>query len=372
MSSSLRLGKLFGIPFGINYSWFIIFAIVTASLALGYFPSEYRHWSPLQSWVVGIATSLLFFASVVAHELAHSIVSIAFGIPVKSITLFLFGGVSQISREAARPRSELIMAAAGPATSLAIAAFFGAISFITSGFSEHLSALAAWLGIINVALALFNMVPGFPLDGGRVLRAILWGMTGNYKRATRIASLSGQGVAYLLIFAGVYLMLRGNLPNGLWLMLIGWFLENAASASYRQVELREALQGYKAAELMTQDCPSVPRDLTLGDLVRRHIFLTGRRCFLVSGDGRLEGMVTLREVKKVPQERWDTMTVAQAMLPAEKLHVARYDEDALTILERMDEEDINQMPVTKDGEVVGMIGRDNLLRFIRTRSELRM
>lgn len=372
MSASFRLGKILGIPIGVNYSWFIIFAIVTLSLAGHYFPNNNPGWSPITYWVVGIATSLLFFASVVVHELAHSAVSIAGGTPVKSITLFIFGGIAQIGREAASPLSELLMAVAGPLTSLGLAAFFGVLWVLARFLSEPLEALAGWLALINLSLGLFNMLPGFPLDGGRVLRSLLWWLTGNFRRATRIASLAGQGTAYLLIFGGILIIFRGNWLDGLWVAFIGWFLENAAEGSYRQVLLRDSLAGFTAGDLMSSECLSVPSHLSVGQMVREFILPKSSRCFLVTQEGLLQGIVTLHDIRGVPQSRWETTPISAVMTPLERLKMARLDEEATSLLERMDEADINQMPVVHQGKVVGMVTRDRLLRYIRTRTELRI
>lgn len=372
MGSSLNLGKVLGIPLAINYTWFIVFFLITASLALGQFPHEYPLWSPAEYWTLAVITSLLFFGSVLVHELTHSVIALANGIPVKNITLYVFGGVSQIAREATSPLSELVMAAAGPASSLVIAGLFWGLGALVGKSSQHLAALTQWLANINLVLGIFNLVPGFPLDGGRVLRSTIWLATGNYGRATRLATMAGQGIAYLFIFMGIIMIFTGNWVSGLWIAFIGWFLENAASSSYRQAVLREALQGYTARDVMAQDCALVPRGMSMGELVRDHILRSSRRCFFVASGERLEGMVTLHNIKNVPQDRWDSVTVGEAMIPLEKLKVARPTEDALAILERMDEGDINQMPVVEDGKVLGMIGRDNLLHFIRTRAELGM
>ena len=350
MGASLRLGRLFGIPLRLHITWFVIFVLVTVSLSLYEFPNRYPFWPSGQYWVVGIATSLLFFASVLVHELAHSLIAIHSGIPVKSITLFVFGGVAQIAREADRPGVELVMSAAGPVMSLLIAALFTGLWVITRGISEPLSALGMWLGRINLILAIFNLMPAFPLDGGRVLRSLIWGATGNYRRSTRIASLVGQGIAYLMIFVGIMLVFGGNLPFGLWIAFIGWFLANAASASYRQVVFRDSLKGFTASDLMTRDCPSVASQLTLRELVQDHILRTSRRCFLVTENGQLGGIVTLHNIRGVPQQRWDTTTIGQVMTPIEKLKMVHPNDDALGILERMDGEDVNQMPVVEEAE----------------------
>lgn len=370
MNASLRLGKLFGIPLELSYTWFFIFAMVTLSLATYYFPSNYPLWSPTAYWLVGLATSLLFFASVVAHELAHSLVARARGIPVRSITLFIFGGVASITREARQPGGELLMALVGPLASVVLAGLFGALWLLTRGVSQPLAALARYLGWINLSLALFNLIPGFPLDGGRVLRSIIWWLTGDIRQATRLASLVGQGVAALFIIVGLGMTVTGRWANGLWLIFIGWFLENAAVRSYQQLVLRQALKGVTVAEVMSRDCVTVPAKTTLTRLVYDYLLDTGRRCFFVADEGKLRGLLTVHNVKGVPQSRWDEVTVAQAMVPYDALKKASPRDDALDVLERMDEEDINQMPVVEEGRLVGLVGRDRLLHFVRTRLEL--
>ncbi|MDP2952784.1 MAG: site-2 protease family protein [Chloroflexota bacterium] len=371
MKSSFKLGRIFGIPLGINYTWFIIFIIVTVSLALYYFPSRF-HWSPLAYWIVGIITSLLFFGSVLAHELAHSLLAVRSGIPVKEITLFIFGGVSQISREATRPSTEMALALVGPLSSVVIALFFWVIGIAAAGSSEPVAAIAGYLAFINLLLAAFNMIPGFPLDGGRALRAGLWWARGDYRGATRVASLMGQGVAYLFIAAGLLIIfLSRDFFTGVWLAIIGWFLENAASSSYQEAVLRNALRGFTVRDLMNRDYLSVPPSLTLHAMVNDYFLTTIRRYFLVSQGDRLLGLMTLHNVKEVPRQRWETTTVGEVMTPADKVEVARPQEEAIETLERMDEENINQMPVVEGEKILGVIARDSLLHFIRTRAELR-
>lgn len=370
MPSSISLGKVFGIPIGFHFSWFIIFVLITLSLALAVFPQEYPSWAVSTYWIVGLITSLLFFASIVAHELMHSIVALNRGIPVKSITLFVFGGVSQITKEASDPRTEAVMAAAGPLTSLVLAGVLYVIFLGTQNVYQPVAAISQWLSTINLLLALFNFIPGFPMDGGRVFRAIVWGITGNYRQATHVASIVGRTVAYLFILIGILIIFTGNFLSGLWLAFIGWFLENAASSSYRQVELRDALKGFKARDLMTSDCSFVQPDTTLKDLVYQQILPSSKRCFLVQEDGQLDGIVTLHNVRDIPQTRWDTTDVKDAMTPFDKMKTVPPDEEAMAVLERMDAEDINQMPVVQDGRVVGMIARDSLIRFLRTRADL--
>jgi len=372
MGRSFQLGRLFGIPFRLDYSWFIIFFLVAVSLSYLYFPTQYPLWHPAMYWVMGVATSLLFFASVVAHELAHSLVSIRGGIPVKSITLFIFGGVAHVGREAARPAQELKMAAAGPLASLAIAALFYFISWLSAPFSVHLAAMAWWLALINAILAVFNMIPGFPLDGGRVLRSIVWMVSGDYMQATRIASFSGYGVSFLFLAGGIVFIILGGWINGLWLMFLGWFLNNATRMSYQQAKLRHALKGFTAQDVMTQDCPTIARDLTIMRLAQGPLLTTASPCFLIAEEGRLKGLITLRQIQGVPRQAWDTTTVGQAMTPVESLSTVKPDDEAVAVLERMNEENVSQVPVVSEGRVLGMILQGNLIRLAQRLRDLKM
>ena len=373
MGRSFQLGTIFGIPFRVDYSWFVIFLLVTTLLSLSYFPTRYPLWGQAEYWVVGIATSLLFFASVLAHELSHSLVSMRTGIPVKSITLFIFGGIAHIGREAEQPGNELKMAAAGPLCSVALCGLFAGIWWLTRDFSEHLSALAWWLAVINGILAAFNMIPGFPLDGGRVFRAIVWMATGSYMRAIRIATLTGVGVSYLFILAGVFMMffLVGGLFNGLWLILIGWFLNGAAKKSYQQTTLRDTLKGFTAKDVMTRDYPTVPRQLTIKELVQGQLLLTKGSWFLVTDGERVEGLLTLRRIREVSREEWGVTTISQAMIPVAELKVATPSDDVVSVLDRMIEENVNLVTVVEEGRVLGVILRDDLIQFAQRLQSLR-
>ena len=365
MGNAFNLGKLFGIQVRLHYSWFIIFLLVTLSLV--------PNWSQSLSWVIGIITSLLFFASVLAHELAHSLVGRANGIPIKSITLFIFGGVAQMTREATKASAELKMAAAGPVCSLAIGGLFGLIWLFTKDAAASVAEVTGWLAIINVTLAAFNLIPGFPLDGGRVFRSLMWRFSGNYQRSTRIATRLGQGVAYAFILGGIlWMFLLRDWLSGLWLMLIGWFLQGTASMSYRQAQWREALHGLTASQMMTSEYVVVPPGITVSQLVREHVLPRGYHLFLIAEGDRLRGILTMHNIKSVPQSKWDMTQVEQIMVPPERLKVASPDQDALSIAEKMDENEINQMPVVSEGRVMGLVTRDNLLRFLRTRTELRI
>lgn len=373
MGRAFQLGTIFGIPLRVDYSWFVIFVLVTVLLSLSYFPDSHPLWSEAAYWIVGIATSLLFFASVLAHELAHSLVSIRTGIPVKSITLFIFGGISRIEREATQPGHELKMAAAGPLCSLFLCGLFTAIWWLSEGFSDHMAALAWWLAVINGILAAFNMIPGFPLDGGRVFRSIVWIVSGSYMRATRIATSAGLGISYLFIVGGIFMLffLVGGQLNGLWLILIGWFLNSAARRSYQQTKLLATLKGFKAKEVMARDYPTVPRHLTLKELVQGQLMLTRGSWFMVTDGERIEGLLTLRQVKEVPQEEWDVTTIGQAMIPVAELRTAAPSDDATSVLELMSEDSVNVVAVVDGGRVLGVILRDDLIQFAQRLQSLR-
>jgi Zn-dependent protease/CBS domain-containing protein len=369
----IRIGRILGIPIFLHPSWFIIFVLITLSLTTQ-FRQQHPQWSEAQHWLVGILTSLLFFGSVLFHELSHSVVALRYKIPVVSITLFVFGGVAHIGREPSSAKQEFNIAVAGPLSSYFLAgAFYGLTLFFP--YAELLGALAAWLAWTNFALATFNLVPGFPLDGGRIFRAIVWGITKDYSRSTRIAARGGQLIAYSMILFGVWRALTGQFVSGLWLAFIGWFLLTAAQESVAQVAVREALVGLRAADVMNREVPTVARDSTLEEY-SGEVLRTGRRCHLVVGDGRLLGMMNVPALNKVSREDWPTTSIQAVMIPREKILWAAPEEPLLSLLERLLAADVNQMPVvaTTDGaegaHVVGMVTRDSILRVIQTHMEL--
>jgi len=365
--SGIRIGEVFGIPIYLHPSWFIIFLLITLSLRTQ-FTSEHPAWTPPQRWALGIITSVLFFASIIFHELSHSVVALRYKIPVNSITLFVFGGVSRIERDASNARQEFNIAIAGPLSSLFLAGCFWLVSHYLHG-NEMIASASSLLWWINLLLAIFNLVPGFPLDGGRILRGITWGITGDFDKATRIASNVGRVFAYFMILAGVWRALNGNWVGGLWTAFIGWFLLSAAQESIAQVTIRNTFTGVRAEDIMTRDIPTVPRDISLEEYLQE-VLRTGRRCHIVTGAGRPVGLVTLHAVRNVPRDEWGVTSIQAAMLPLDKLHSASPDEPALGVLERMQSEDINQMPVISDGQIVGMIGRDTILRALQTRLQV--
>lgn len=371
--SGIRIGRILGIPIYLHPSWFIIFALITFSLATQ-FANQHPRWSQAQHWSLGVLTSLLFFGSVLFHELSHSVVALHYRIPVASITLFVFGGVARIGREPSRALQEFNIAVAGPVSSYMLAAGFWLLGRAFPS-SEMLTALAGWLAQINAWLATFNLAPGFPLDGGRILRALVWGRTGDYTRATRVASRGGQLLAYALIVAGIWQSLTSNFVGGLWLAFIGWFLLTAAQESYAHVAIRGALEGLRAADIMSRELPAVGRATSLEDYVHE-MLRTGRRCHLVMEDGELQGLMTVHALNRVPREDWAVTSVQAAMVPRAQIRLAAPEEPVLALLERMQSEDINQMPVVADsgspgaGRVEGIVTRDSILRVIRTRTEM--
>jgi Zn-dependent protease len=369
MRGNISLGKVFGIPLRLHYTWFIIFAWVTYLLVFYILDQNY----PIEQRIIwGILTSLLFFASIITHELAHSILAIRNNISVKEITLFVFGGVSQITKEATSPRAELLIAIVGPLTSLALAGIFYGLHLLLATVNQVLAASSMWwLAWINVVLAVFNLIPGFPLDGGRVFRALLWHRTHDYHRATRIATKAGQGIAYALIAVGIVSIFAPFLSwlNGLLLIFIGWFLRDAARASYQQVLLRDALIGITARQVTDYGCPLIPPHMNLTELVEQYIWPTGRSSFLISWGAELEGMVTLQQIKKVPRDRWAITSVQDIMTPASKLKVAYADQDILSVLQEMDGESANHIPVMEAGKAIGVINREDIARFLRTRAD---
>jgi Zn-dependent protease/predicted transcriptional regulator len=373
VSPGLRIGRILGIPIYVHASWMIIFVLITMSLAMQ-FTQEHPQWTTVQHWSVGIATSLLFFASVLFHELSHSVVARFYKIRVISITLFVFGGVARLAREPTKPIQEFNIAIAGPIASLVLAfGFYGLASFFP--YAQMVGALAVWLWQTNAALALFNLLPGFPLDGGRIFRAVVWGITKDFARATTIAGMSGKVVAYGLIVFGAWLgITKGQWTSGLWMAFIGWFLLNAAQESVAQVAIRETLSGLHAADVMSHEVPTVARDISLEEY-GQEVARTGRRCHLVTTDDRLVGMMNVNTLNSVPRNEWGNMSVQGAMIPREKILWARPEEPLLGLLERLVSADVNQMPVVSDTEndgahIIGMITRDSILRVMQARSEV--
>lgn len=371
MTANIQLGRILGIPIGLHVSWFLIFALVTWSLATGFFPSEYPELGIAAYWVLGAVTSVLFFASVLVHELAHSIVALRHGIPVRSISLFIFGGVAQIGEEPKTAGAEFRIAIAGPASSLLLGVFFGVLYLIDQPIS-YLAAPSLWLMRINFTLAIFNLIPGFPLDGGRVLRAAVWSLTRDYFRGTQVAAFAGQIIAFGFIGVGLLVVLTGNFFNGIWLVFIGWFLQNAAASSYAQSSLQHSLRGVRVAQVMSRECAQVPADMSIYDLVEERVLGAGQRCFFVAENGRLRGMLSLRDFNQVPRNDWQRVRTEQAMVPLERVAHVQPDTELMTALKIMDDAQVNQVPVMLGDQIEGVLSREQILRYVRTRAELGM
>jgi Zn-dependent protease/predicted transcriptional regulator len=364
------LGRILGIRIGLDYSWFLIFALFTWLLAQSYYPVKFKNWPSLLYWFMGVLTAIMLFASVLLHELGHSLVTLRYKMPVRSITLFIFGGVAQIGAEPPSAIAEFLIAIAGPVVSLTLAAFFYAVQPVVSGI-QPLLGLARYLVYINLALVVFNLIPGFPLDGGRVFRAVVWAVTKNMRRATLIAATVGRVFGFFFIFLGVLKVFAGNIGSGLWMALIGWFLDNAASAQVHQVISQGLLEGHKVSQAMSTNCPAVPGDLTLQQMVDEHILVGSQRCFLITHGQDTVGLMTLHRIKEVPRREWATTSVAEVMLPLEQLKRTDPDTELWTALQQMDRDGVNQLPVTRDSQVIGMLSREDVITFLRTLQELR-
>jgi Zn-dependent protease/CBS domain-containing protein len=363
------IGRILGIPIGLDYSWFLVFGLLTWMLASSYYPAEFRSWSVPLYWVMGAVTAIMLFVSVLLHELGHSVIALRYNVPVRSITLFIFGGVAQIGGEPPSASAEFFIAIAGPLVSLALALVFSVVKPAVAGI-EPLWGLAKYLAFINMAVVLFNLIPGYPLDGGRVFRAIVWALTKSMRRATFIAANVGRFFGFLFIFAGVWEMFGGNLGGGIWIAFIGWFLDSAASAQLQQVMFQSLLAGHTVRQAMSGRCVTVPADVTLQQLVDEHILSGGQRCFLVHRNDHTVGLMTLHRIRQVPRAAWMTTTAAQAMLPIQELKCIGADTGLWTALQLMDRDGVNQLPVVTDSRVVGMLSREDVISFLRTVQEL--
>lgn len=385
----LPVGRIFGISIQIDWSWIFIFLLVTLNLALGAFPRLHPDWGPLLVWGVSLVAAILFFVSVLLHELAHSLVAKAQGMDVRNITLFLFGGVSNIQREPPSPKAEFLIAVVGPITSVVLGSIFLLIGGMTAPgvagtvedpsrvFAQFgpLTTLLLWLGQINILVGLFNLLPGFPLDGGRILRSILWKLTDSLRKATRWASWAGQVFGWLLILTGILMVFGVRVPifgtglGGLWLAFIGWFLNIAAQQSYQQLIVQDILEGVPVSRLMRSEVPSAQPDASISDLVHERIMGTDEHAFPVLEGDRLVGLVCLEDVRKVPRETWDTTRVSEIMTPAERLTAIGPNEDSGEALSELGEHDVNQLPVVQDGRLVGLLRRRDILRWLQLHSE---
>lgn len=376
MEGSFRLGRVSGIVIGVHYSWLLVFGMTAWQLATHYFPERLPLAGPTVYWPAAVLAALLLFGSVLVHELAHSLVAVSRGIPVRSIILFIFGGVSNMESEAERPIDELVMAVVGPLASFALAASFWLVQQGLLAFPDPpvvAATLTGYLAVVNALLGAFNMVPGFPLDGGRVARSLLWWATGNLRSATRVAAYVGRGIGLLFVVGGLALTFGGLPLNGLWLVLIGWFLENAATMSLRQVALREQFAGVLVRDVMNREPETVPPDTSVRDLVYDYILGRNVRTLPVvdpAAHDQLLGLVTLSDVREVPEERWTWVRVAEVMAGSEGLRTVGPFEPLGRALRLLGDGDLNQVPVVADGRLVGLVTRSDVIRYLRIREEL--
>ena len=362
---TIPIGRVLGIPIDLDYSWFLIAALITWMLAVSYYPIEFKGGTSIEYWVMGAVTAVLFFASIVVHELAHSWVALRYKVPVRRITLFIFGGVSQIAGEPPSAGAEFLIAVVGPLTSFALAAVFFLLEPLLVNITPAL-AVAKYLALINGLLGLFNLVPAFPLDGGRVFRAIVWGANKNFRRATLIAASTGRFFGFLFIIWGVWQALRGNVANGLWIAFIGWFLESAAGAQVQQQMVQGLLGGHKVSEAMGNACTHISGDITLQKLIDQEVLTHGRQCFLVDQGDRAVGLLTLHNMKEIPRPSWTTTTAAQAMTPVEKLTKIDPNAELWTAMEKMGRDGTNEMPVMLGDNLVGMLSTGDIVKYLHT------
>lgn len=370
MKGSFRLGRVAGIEIGVHYTWLFAFALITWSLANGFFPAQYPEWRGGTYWITGTVASLLLFASVLLHELGHSLVARWLGYPVESITLFIFGGVSKIKGEASAPRHEFWIAAVGPGTSLGLALLFWVVLRIFTFESSPVGAVVSYLALINLLVGLFNLIPGFPLDGGRVLRSIVWRATRSVDRATRTAAIVGQAFGWALIAFGIYqAVFADNLLGGVWMALIGWFLNNAAEASRRESVTRSVFQGVTVRDVMDHSAPAVEPGVTVESVVMNEFLQGGHRSVLVSEGGGLLGIASLSDVRKLARDRWPTTRIAEIMtkMPLKTIEYGAGINDALQLLA---ENDLNQLPVMDGDACVGMLKRGDLIKQLQLRQAL--
>lgn len=376
MQAQIRLGRIWGIELGLHYSWLVIALLVTLSLG-AHFRELNPAWGDGVVWAVATVTALLFFTSIVVHELSHAAVARRLNLPVRSITLFALGGIATIEKDAEDAKSELLIGGVGPLTSVLIGLACLGLAWVTGGNltaaqPAPLTAMLTWLGLINLGLAAFNMIPGYPLDGGRVLRSLVWWVSGNAALATKAAARVGQFVAFGFVTYGIYGLFRGSGIGGLWLAFIGWFLLDAAGASHGQLMLAESLRGLRVGDVMRRDCRFVFGGLDLRTFVDQYLLRAGEPCFAVVDNGRVEGLITAREVGRVERARWPHTSVEDAMLPAGRLPALDPQSSVIDALGALSREGLDQLPVFSNSRLAGLISKEQIFRLLQTRAQLRL
>jgi len=366
LSSSIRLGKIAGIDVSVHYSWFVVLALVTWSLARGFLPNFNPIWSDATNWGLGLFAALLLFASVLIHELAHSVVAKARGFEVEGITLFILGGVSNIKVESGNARDEFIIAVVGPISSLFLAGIFWALLWVIPDGASRQTAVIFYLALINTLLAVFNLLPAFPLDGGRVFRSILWGATGNMVNATRIAAWGGQVIGVLMIAGGVFMMFQQNYLGGMWFVFIGWFLQSTAMSSVREIRERNAVKGYAVTDVMERDPYTILPDASIAQAVYGNLTRAPSNTLAVcEWNDQIIGFLTIKDVSKVPEAEWPFRRVRGVMTPA-SARTLKPSDDLQVALDIMSEHSLDQAAVLLDGRLVGILTREGIARHLRT------
>lgn len=369
----IKLFKIFGFEVGIDWSWIILAILIAWSLSVGLFPFRYKNLSTQTYWIMGVVGALGLFASIVFHEMCHSLVARKYGMPMKGITLFIFGGVAEMGEEPPSPKAEFMMAIVGPISSIAIGIVFYGIYFLgrQNGWSEPINGVVQYLAFINGLLAFFNLLPAFPLDGGRVLRSILWGSKKNLRWATRISSKIGSGFGILLIILGVFQFLRGNFIGGMWWFFIGMFLRGAAKTSYQQLLIRKALEGEIVQRFMKTDPVTVTPSLSVEELVEDYIYRNHHKMYPVVQDtDRLIGCVTTKQVKEIPREKWRQTKVGEVASQCSAENTIGPQVDAMKALSIMSKTGTSRLMVTEKNRLLGIIALKDLLKFFALKVEL--
>ncbi len=370
MLGSLRIGKIAGIDIFVHVSWLIILVLLTWSLATGWFAALYPGWSPFTYWVISLLAALLLFTSVLLHELAHSLVARRHGLPVNNITLFIFGGVSNLEHEPTSAGVEFQMSLVGPLTSLLIGGLSFVLLVLIGRDTSPLAAILGYLATANILLGLFNLLPGFPLDGGRVLRSIIWKISGSLSTATRVAAWVGQTIAYLLILGGIWLLFGGNLLSGIWIGFVGWFLLTGAQSAHVQFMFETMFKGVTVGEMMNSNPVTVPANISLQKLVDDFLLPHGWRSAFVMQIDQLVGLITLSDIRHTPREQWGQTLVGHVMTPLERLHVVSPQQNLKEVMPLMVAHNVNQLAVIEEGRLVGVLSREDIMRSLQIRQVL--
>lgn len=368
--SVLVLGHILGLRIEVHVSWLIIFTLLLVTMSSG-LQTQFPDWSWPVSITTAAVTALMFFASILAHEMGHSLVAVRRGVPVKGITLFIFGGISQMTSESKTPNDEFWIAIAGPLVSLLLVFVFGALSYLTVGWYEPVPVVFNWLALVNLVVLVFNLIPGFPLDGGRVFRALVWKFSGDARKSIRAGVMGGRIVAYTLFALGLYIMLvTGSLLSGLWIILIAWFLLHMAESQGRMYGLEEYLAGLQASELAETRVPTVSPDTRVADWIESQVLHTGQRAGIVGDAQKAEGLVTMSDARRLPRSQWQTTRVADVMTPIDRVVSVRPDANAGDVLKLMNEHNLNQIPIIEGDRVNSWIDRQRLLRTVELHGEV--